>query len=97
MMRAGEGWDFMVRQARSLPYDVVVHRPGLRLPTELLTDVSLPMLAIYGSDTLPWLATATRAVAAAVPGAGLSVLDGEDHGVLARPQALAPTLTGFFG
>lgn len=97
MMRASEGWNFMIQQAPSLPYDVVVHRTGLRLPTAELAHISIPTLAIYGSNTWPWLAAATQAVAAAVPGAGLTVLQGEDHSVLQRPQALTPTLTGFFG
>jgi pimeloyl-ACP methyl ester carboxylesterase len=97
MMRAGEGWNFMTGQAKSLPYDVAVHRAGMQLPPTELAGISIPTLAIYGDQTWPWLAAATQAVAAAVPGAELTVLQGEDHSVLQRPHALTPTLTEFFG
>lgn len=97
MMRGSDSWTFIAQQAPSLPYDVVVHRPGLQLPTAELAGIAIPTLAIYGDKTWQWLATATQAVAAAVPDAGLTVLEGEDHSILQRPQALVPALTGFFG
>lgn len=96
MMRGSEGWAFMAQQARSLPYDVVLHRPGLHLPKAELAGISIPTLASYGDNTWQWLITATQAVATAVPGTELAVLKGEDHAVLQRPQTLSPILTEFF-
>lgn len=97
-MRAGEGWPFLADKAASLPYDVLLMKPWQPAPTErLAAGIRVPLLASYGDRTEPGLAAATRAVAAAVPGAELAVLPGEDHAVLQRPAALAPTLTAFFG
>jgi hypothetical protein len=95
MMKAGEGWAFLRQQAESLPYDVLVCGADLRLPVEGLGALTMPVLAMYGDQTWPWLATATKAVAAATPGARLVEIAGEDHGVLAHPAALEPALAEF--
>jgi hypothetical protein len=57
----------------------------------------VPVLAITGSNTFPWIAAATRDVAGAVPGARFLSLEGQDHGVLRQPEALLPSLRDFFG
>lgn len=94
-MKAGPTWPFLKKQAESLPYDVLVLGDDLRLPVEDLAALSMPLLAVYGDQTWPWLATATKAVAAAAPGSRLIEIKGEDHGVLAHPEALKPTLAAF--
>ena len=97
-MKAEDGWGFLVRNADSLPYDVLVTNEDDRVPTARLAGLSLPVLAVYGDQTWPsFLAEATRAVAAAVPGAELIAIEGEDHGILAHPEVLAPPLVKFFG
>ncbi|TQF01736.1 alpha/beta hydrolase [Kitasatospora acidiphila] len=96
-MRAGEVWPFLVGQAPSLPYDVLVMQPWRPMPVERIAGIGVPLLAVYGDRTEPGLAAATKAVAAAVPGARLEALAGEDHAVLQRPAALAPLLAEFFG
>src|SRR4051812_27164655 len=96
MMRSGDAWNFMVHQAGGLPYDVLVYQSGVQLPTERLASVAIHTLAVYGENTWPWLAQATRAVADAIPRAELATLEGEDHSILQRPHALVPLLTNFF-
>lgn len=96
-MRQGPAWGFLRERALSLPYDVLLCAPSEPIPAERLAALSLPLLAVYGDETAPGLAAATRAVAATVPGAELVVIEGEDHAVLQRPAVLAPILARFFG
>jgi pimeloyl-ACP methyl ester carboxylesterase len=91
-MRAGDGWGYMLAQAHTLPYDVALTSD---VPADRLGALGVPLLAIYGDQTWNWIKVATRAVAAAVPGARCEVLAGQDHGVLHFPEALRPALTGF--
>ncbi|MEY9871553.1 hypothetical protein ABH931_001026 [Streptacidiphilus sp. MAP12-33] len=95
-LRKGDGWPFLVDKAPSLPYDLLLSEPWRVLPPERIAGVRVPTLAAFGDGTSPWLSAATRAVASTVPGAELHVLPGEDHGILQRPQALAPLLVTFF-
>ncbi|MEV4454650.1 alpha/beta fold hydrolase [Microbispora sp. NPDC004025] len=96
-MKAGPEWAFLADKAPSLPYDLLVSTPWQVMPYERLAGVGVPVLAVYGDQTAPNLAEGTKAVAATVPGAELTVMPGEDHGVLQRPAALAQILTKFFG
>lgn len=94
-MRAGEGWGYMCAQALTLPYDVAICGVGGGLPAARLAALRLPTLAVHGGQTSESLQAATKAVADTVPTAQHVVLEGEDHGVLHHPEALAPTLTEF--
>jgi pimeloyl-ACP methyl ester carboxylesterase len=97
-MKADDGWGFLVQQAESLPYDVLITNEDARVPAARLAGLSLPVLAVYGDQTWPrFLAEATKAVAAAVPDAELVAIEGEDHSILARPEVLGPPLVKFFG
>lgn len=95
-MRTGDDWAFLVSNADSLPYDAIVCGEDLALPSERLAAVAIPTLAVSGDQTWPWLMTGTRAVGDTVPAAETVVLEGEDHGILAEPEAPAPTLRKFF-
>lgn len=57
----------------------------------------MPTLVLNGSNTAPWLAAASRAVAGAIPCAVYRVIEGQDHGILQQPEALRAVLTGFLG
>ncbi|GAA2034832.1 alpha/beta hydrolase [Catenulispora yoronensis] len=96
-MKQGPGWDFLLDKALTLPYDVTLSQPWELADRERLATLSLPVLAVYGDRTFPMLRAGTEMVAEAVPGARLVVLPGEDHGVLAHPEALEPSLREFFG
>jgi pimeloyl-ACP methyl ester carboxylesterase len=96
-MRHSDMWAYLTGLAHSLPYDTALFEPGWELPTRRLAAITVPTLAIAGSDTFPWLATATGQVAEAVPGARFLSLEGQDHGVLQSPGALLPCLQEFLG
>jgi pimeloyl-ACP methyl ester carboxylesterase len=95
-MRASEVWGWLTRLAPSLPYDAALYDPGFAPPVDRLASINAPTLAIAGSNTFDSLLAATKAVAAAVPGARYVELEGEDHAILQRPDALAPLLVDFF-
>jgi pimeloyl-ACP methyl ester carboxylesterase len=96
-MRHSDVWGFLTSLAHSLPYDYALFEPGNPVPTARLATIGVPVLAIAGSNTFPWLATATEQVADAIPGSRFLVLEGQDHGVLHQPGVLLPHLREFLG
>jgi len=95
-MRGSGMWGWFTGLAHTLPYDTAVCGPGMALPAARLAAITIPVLAIGGGASPPWLPAAARAVADAIPGARYVTLDGQDHGVLNQPDALQPLLTGYF-
>lgn len=79
--------------AHTLVYDLAAMGSGV-VPVDLLAQVDVSTLVIVGGNSLKPLQAAGRAVADVVRGAGLTVLEGTDHG--AEPEELAPAVTGFF-
>jgi pimeloyl-ACP methyl ester carboxylesterase len=69
----------------------------MRLPATRLAAITIPVLAIGGGASPPWLLAAAQGVVGAIPGARYVTLDGQDHGVLQQPDALRPLLTSYFG
>ena len=96
-MRHSAMWGYLTGLAHSLPYDYALFEPGCPVPRARLANVGVPVLAIAGSNTFPWLAAATKQVAGAIPGARFLSLQGQDHGVLQQPAALLPCLREFLG
>lgn len=96
-MRHSDMWGYLTGLAHSLPYDYALFEAGCPVPAARLAEVTVPVLAIAGSNTFPWLAQATAQVAGAVPGGRFLSLEGQDHGVLQQPEALLPCLREFLG
>ncbi|MGW4124989.1 alpha/beta fold hydrolase [Nocardia sp. NPDC004711] len=96
-MRNAPVWEFLRAQANSLPYDVAVSGPQLRLQADRYATITIPALVVNGDQTWPWIQTANQALAAAIPGARRVVLPGADHEILAQPELLEPLLLDFFG
>jgi pimeloyl-ACP methyl ester carboxylesterase len=96
-MRGSPMWGWFTGLAHTLPYDVTLCGPGMRLPASRLAAITVPVLAIGGGASPPWLPAAAQAVADAVLEARYVTLDGQDHGVLQQPGALRPLLTSHFG
>jgi hypothetical protein len=94
-MRGAPVWGRLTALAHTLPYDTAVHH-GYSLPTGRLAALDLPLLALDGSESFPWIRATARAVAQAVPGARHLTLEGQDHGVLQHAEALRPVLVEFF-
>jgi pimeloyl-ACP methyl ester carboxylesterase len=95
-MRASPMWGWFTELAHTLPYDVILTGPGMRLPAGRFAGITVPVLAIGGGDSPSWLPSAARAVAEVVPGGRYVTLDGQDHGVLQQPGALRSLLSSFF-
>lgn len=79
--------------AHTLVYDLRVLGSGA-VPVDALRAVDVPTLVVVGGASPEPLQVAARAVADAVPGASLAVLDGLDHS--AGTDDLAPVLGQFF-
>lgn len=94
-MRAAPVWGRLTALAHTLPYDLAVH-DGYTLPSGRLAELRLPLVALDGSESFPWIRATAQAVAQAVPGARHLTLEGQDHGVRQHPGALRSTLVEFF-
>jgi hypothetical protein len=66
-MRQSDVWGYLTGLAHSLPYDYALFDAGSPVPAGRLAEVGVPVLAIAGSNTFPWLYQATEQVARAVP------------------------------
>lgn len=95
-MRASPRCEWFAGLAHTLPYDVTICGPRMVLPADCLADIRIPTLALTGNYSPDWLQASTRAVADAIPGAHVAVVDGQDHGVLQHPDALRAILSEFF-
>lgn len=91
-MRAAPMWPALESLAHTLIYDVTL-MGDFSLPTGT-GSIKLPTLAIRGGASPEWLHQAVRAVARAIPGAQLRMLEGQTHAV--DPAVLAPVLLEFF-
>jgi pimeloyl-ACP methyl ester carboxylesterase len=87
-------WAGMEAIAPTLAYDDAVMGDGL-VPRERLASIGVPVLAVAGEASPPWLREAVRAVAEAVPDGRYRTLEGQTH--MVDPNVLAPVLAEFFG
>ncbi|SMF80298.1 alpha/beta fold hydrolase [Streptomyces sp. Amel2xC10] len=86
-------WAGMEAIAPTLAYDDAVLAGG-RVPRDRLAGIGVPVLAVAGGDSPPWLREAARAVAEGVPQGTYRALEGETH--MVDPNVLAPVLAEFF-
>jgi pimeloyl-ACP methyl ester carboxylesterase len=94
-MTATPAWGYLRQMAHTLLYDAeALGGDDHRLPTDVLTGITVPVLAVSSASTAPWLASAAEAVARAVPGGRYQRLEGGFHDV--PPAVLAPALATFY-
>ncbi|MEU3249384.1 alpha/beta fold hydrolase [Streptomyces sp. NPDC006997] len=86
-------WSEMETIAPTLAYDDQVMAGG-RIPHDLLTRVTCPVLALAGGASEEWMRRAARAVAEAVPEGTYRVLTDQNH--MVEPGVLGPVLGEFF-
>ncbi|MFI5797225.1 alpha/beta fold hydrolase [Streptomyces sp. NPDC051677] len=86
-------WAAMEAIAPTLAYDDAVMGGGLA-PRERLASIGVPVLAVAGEASPPWLREAVRAVAEAAPDGTYRTLEGQTH--MVDPNVLAPVLAEFF-
>jgi pimeloyl-ACP methyl ester carboxylesterase len=93
-MAASPAWPSMEALAPTLPYDIAVVGVGNIMPTERLTTIRIPTLAIDGGASPDWARNSVAALASIIPGAQRLTLEGQTHG--ADVKVLAPVLEAFF-
>lgn len=86
-------WQGMEAIAPSLAHDDAVLGDG-RVPQNRLASVSVPVLALAGGASPPWMREAARAVAEAAPRGTYRALEDQTH--MVDPNVLAPVLVDFF-
>jgi pimeloyl-ACP methyl ester carboxylesterase len=88
-------WPVMVQNAPTLAYDAAVLERAQHAPwREQWASVTVPVLVMHGSRTLPLFPPVTAALAEALPQGQQAVIEGENHGF--APEVMAAELAGFF-
>jgi len=94
MIERSPMWPGLEALAHTLPYDLAL-TGDQGIPVEVLAAITVPVLVLGGANSPDWFRRTVRETTAAIPGARLVVLDGQDHG--APPEVITPVLTEFFG
>ena len=97
LMRLMPMWGKLKAVAPTLPNDgafVQEFQQGRPLPQGRWSNVNVPTLVMDGGKSPSWMRNATKALAAAIPGAEYRTLAGQTH--MVKPQAHAPVLKEFF-
>src|SRR5260370_40253179 len=93
-MRHAPCWAGMEAIAQTLAYDHAGVMGAQPIPTERAARVHVPTLVMSGSKGAPFMLVTAKTLTRAIPGAKLSILDGQAHDVHA--DVLAPVLAEFF-
>ena len=96
MMKLMPAWKVMKAIAHTLPYDAQVlgrNCFGDPMDTEQWAPIEQPVLVVNGGKSPGWMKSSTRALAAAVPGAGHTEVPGQNH--MIKAAAIAPVIAGF--
>ncbi len=96
MMKLMPAWKVMKAIAHTLPYDAQVlgrNCFGDPMDTEQWAPIEQPVLVVNGGKSPGWMKSSTRALAAAVPGAGHTEVPGQNH--MIKASAIAPVIAGF--
>jgi len=89
----GPEWPALEALAHTLPYDLTICGDQW-IPAGRMAKISVPAHILGGGDSPAWFQETVRAVAAAVPGARHTLLEGQTHG--AADDVLAPALVELF-
>ncbi|MEV6159936.1 alpha/beta hydrolase [Nonomuraea sp. NPDC052129] len=95
-MRQAPFWPAVEEVAHTIAYDgriMGTTMSGAPLPRDRWAAVTVPVLVMHGTGTMPWLITGARALADLLPTATLRAVPGENHGTTA--DVLAPALRQF--
>lgn len=91
-MEGSPMWPGLEALAHTLPYDLAL--TGDRGVPRDLAAITVPVLVLGGANSPDWFHRTVQETAAAIGGARLLVLEGQDHG--APPEVISPVLTEFF-
>ena len=87
-------WPGLLALAHTVPYDVALCGPGMRMPADRMAAIRIPVLLLDGGLSADWARHTMRALAGAIPGARRITLNGQGHG--AADDVLVPVLAEFF-
>ncbi|MFI5529941.1 alpha/beta fold hydrolase [Kitasatospora sp. NPDC051853] len=93
-MRQAPVWPLFEAVAPTLAHDAEALGAGAVVPADLLAGITTPVLVVDGGASPELLRAPARAVAAALPDARRTTLEGQTHEVAA--DVLAPALLAFF-
>jgi pimeloyl-ACP methyl ester carboxylesterase len=85
-------WAALEEVAHTIAYDGRIMggtMSGGPLPRDRWAEVTVPVLVMHGTGTMPWLITAARALAELLPTATLRAVEGEQHSAAADVLASA--------
>jgi pimeloyl-ACP methyl ester carboxylesterase len=93
-MRGAPFWPALEEIAPTLAYDHAgVMGPRTAVPRELLSGVTVPVLAVCGSASFPFMCATAHTIAESVPRGRQRTLEGQTHAV--KPAAFAPVVIEF--
>lgn len=90
----GSNWRKLQAVGSTIRYDARVMGGDFEVPAGELARIPVPALVVWGGKAAPEMSAANARAAAAIPGAGQRVLEGQTHQV--APAALAPVVREFF-
>lgn len=93
MRLMGAQWKTLLSVAPTLPNDAAVMGTWTP-PVDELARIRVPALVLGGSKYKPNMKAAVDGTAAAIPGAGKVILDGQTH--MVSPAAITPAIERFF-
>ncbi len=93
MMENSPMWAGLEALTHTLPYDLAL-AGDQGIPVDYLAKITVPVLVVGGANSPEWFHRTVEATTEAIPGARLTMLEGQDHG--APPEVIASVLTGFF-
>jgi pimeloyl-ACP methyl ester carboxylesterase len=95
LIMTAPSWPSRVAAAHTVVRERLID-PPYRFCPELYAGLGVPTLLIAGGDSPPFLQASTAAVAAAVPGAQVVVLEGEQHVAMdSAPERFVTAVLGF--
>lgn len=95
-MRQAPFWSSLEAIAPTLAYDHAgIMGPTGAVPSAELAQVAVPVLALCGGASLPFMCATARTISVVAPQGQWRTLEGQGHA--AQPAALAPVLIEFLG
>jgi pimeloyl-ACP methyl ester carboxylesterase len=94
-LKAMPSWPARVAAAHTVVRERLV-RPPYRFDPQRFAGLSVPTLLVAGGDSAPFLQESTAALAAALPGARVVTLEGQQHFAMdSVPERFAAEVLGF--
>jgi pimeloyl-ACP methyl ester carboxylesterase len=95
--RSSPAWSYWREQALTLPPEMR-SLSGYRFDPADFAELRAPTLLLLGSESPPAMRREVEAIAAAIPGSRVAILDGQGHSAITEaPELVVRELRAFFG